>query len=119
MRFTRQAKASAVASTKAGLTDAPPVETSRRLATRSARNRLDAVIWEKKMGGAPMNVTRSSSMSRRPSSGSQPAMSTLGMPAAAGSRTPFSSPDTCARGAGMSTASLGPSPWTATIEVAL
>ena len=108
-----------MASTKAGLTEAPPVETSRRLATRRGRNRLDAVIWEKKTGGAPMKVTRSSSMSRRPSSASHPAMRTLGIPAVAGRRTPFRSPDTWANGAGMRTASWWSSPWTATMRVAL
>ena len=71
-----------------------------------------AAIWEKKTGGAPMNDTRSSSMRRTPSSGSHAAMSTVGIPAVAGMSTPLSRPDTCANGAGMSTASPGPSPCT-------
>ena len=59
-----------------------------------------------------MNETRSSSIRRTPSSGSQAAMSTAGIPAADGISTPLSSPETCASGAGMSTASLWPSPCT-------
>ena len=57
-----------------------------------------------------MNDTRSSSMRRRPSSGSHAAMRTVGIPAVAGMSTPLSRPDTCASGAGMSTASPAPEP---------
>jgi hypothetical protein len=108
-----------VASTNAGLTDAPPVETRRRLCTRSRPNAADPAIWEKKTGGAPMNDTRSSSILRTPSSGSHAAIRTVGIPAVAGMRTPLRSPETWASGAGINTASPRPSPCTPTMRAAL
>ena len=108
-----------MASTKAGLTEAPPVDTRRRLRTLSGRNAPDAAICEKNTGGAPMNDTRSPSMQARARSGSHAAMSTVGIPAVAGISTPLSNPDTCASGAGMSTASSACSPWTPTMSAAL
>ena len=119
VRLTRHPNDSLVASTNAGLTEAPPVETSRRLRTLSRPKPADPAICEKNTGGAPMNDTCSSSIRRTASSGSHAAMSTVGIPAIAGMSTPLSSPDTCANGAGMSTASSLPSPCTATMSEAL
>ena len=105
--------------TNAGVIVAPPVEIRRSDATRSASKSGSARIWEKKIGGAPMNETCSASMRSSASAGFQVAISTDGIPAIPGTSTPFRSPATCARGAGMSTASSPSSPCTDSMLVPL
>ena len=72
----------------------------------------------KKVGGPAMNVTRSCSTSDRACSGSKRRTSTARIPEAPGTSTPLSSPETWAIGAGISTASAGPSPCTRVISAA-
>ena len=64
----------------------------------------------KKVGGPARNVIRSRATSASACSGSKRRTSTDRSPAAPGTRTPLSSPEMCAIGAGMSTASEGPEP---------
>ena len=73
----------------------------------------------KNVGGPTMNVTRSRSMRSTASAGSHLAISTVPIPAAPGTHTPFCRPDTWARGAGMSTTSVGVSSCTSIISRAL
>ena len=119
VRFTRQSKVRAVSSTKAGVTDAPPLDTSRTEAMsapgRSARARAMAM---KKVGGPARNEMRSRSTSANACSGSKRRTSTERRPAAPGTRTPLSSPEMWAIGAGIRTASPVPSPWTRAISEA-
>ena len=72
----------------------------------------------KKVGGPAMNEMRSRATSASACSGSKRRTRTERMPAAPGTSTPLSSPEMWAIGAGISTASLGPSPWTRAISVA-
>ena len=72
----------------------------------------------KKVGGPAMNVTRSRSTSDSACSGSKRRTSTARIPEAPGTSTPLSSPETWAIGAGINTASAGPSPCTRVISAA-
>ncbi len=71
------------------------------------------------MGGPIMNETRCPAARRTPSSGSHFSMSTTAIPAAWGTSTELSSPETWASGEGMRATSAAPRPWAATIERAL
>ena len=119
MRFTRQSKVRAVSSTKAGVTEAPPLETSRTddtsTAGPSASTRPMAM---KKVGGPARNEIRSRATRARACSGSKRRTGTERMPAAPGTSTPLSRPEMWAIGAGMSTASDEPRPCTRAISVA-
>ena len=119
VRFTRQSKVRAVSSTKAGVTDAPPLDTSRIEDTSvpgpSARARAMAM---KKVGGPARKEMRSRATSASACSGSKRRTRTERRPAAPGTRTPLSSPEMWAIGAGISTASAGPRPWTRAINEA-
>ncbi len=72
----------------------------------------------KKVGGPARKDTRSRATSARASSGSKRRTSTARSPAAPGTSTPLSRPEMCAIGAGMSTASAGPSLCTRAISAA-
>ena len=114
MRLTRQSKARAVSSMNAGVTDAPPLETSRTDDT-SAPPPV-----------APPSARHGDEEGRRPGHERDPlarheAERLLGVEAphqhrthagGPGTRTPLSSPEMWAMGAGMSTASAGPRPCT-------
>ena len=110
VRLTVQSNASVASSTNADVTPAPPLEMSRSDATRSRENPEWAIRSTKKVGGPIMNVMRSRSMRRSACSGSHRAMNTARMRDARGRRHPLSRPEMCASGAGISTASSGPSP---------
>ena len=75
-------------------------------------------IAMKNVGGPAMNETRSSRTSPSAASGSKRRMSTARIPAAPGTSTPLSSPEMWAMGAGISTTSSGPRPWTSAINEA-
>ena len=119
MRFTVQPSTRVASSTNAGVTPAPPDDTSRSDATRSGRKPAAPINVTKNVGGPIMNVMRSASMIRSASSGSQRAMSTTFIGTTPGSSTPLSKPDTWARGAGISTASSSRNPCTRAISAAL
>ena len=105
--LARRTRADASA-TNASLTPAPPLEIRRRLATRSVEKPGACIIERKNVGGPTMNVTRSRSMRSSACSGSQRAMNTVRNGTTPGSVTPFSRPEMCAAGAGMSTQSSVP-----------
>ncbi|MGA2473570.1 MAG: hypothetical protein ABSG39_08755 [Acidimicrobiales bacterium] len=98
-----------MSSTNAGVTEAPPLETSRTDETSSpgpsARARAIAM---KKVGGPARNEILSRATRDSACSGSKRRTRTDRRPAAPGTRTPLRSPEMCAIGAGMSTASAGP-----------
>ncbi len=77
VRFTTAPNRCDASSTNATLTPAPPLDTSRRLATRSAAKPGACISPTKNVGGPTMNVTRSRSMSSSATSGSQRAMNTV------------------------------------------
>ena len=104
VRLTTQSNAAAARSTNAGLTLAPPVEIRRSDVVRSGVAPA-AMRSMKNVGGPIMNVTRSRSISVSAARGSHRSINTTRIPAAAGNSTPFSVPDTWARGAGISTTS--------------
>src|SRR5690606_33573290 len=106
-------------STNADDTPAPPDEMSRSDDTADAANEGDPIIAMKNAGGSTMNVTNSRSTSSKASSAFQRGCNTVFMAAAPGTSTPFSNPDTCESGAGMSTASPEDNPCTCTISRAL
>ena len=89
-------------------TPAPPLEIRRRLATRCGAKPGACIIETKNVGGPTMNVTRSRSMSVSAASGSQRAMKTVRNGTTPGNVMPFSKPEMCAAGAGISTQSSGP-----------
>ena len=101
------------------MTPAPPLDTSRRLATRSAEKPGADISETKNVGGPIMKVTRSRSIRSSACSGSQRAISTLVNGTTPGSVMPFNSPEMCASGAGMSTTSSTPSPCTLAMSTAL
>ncbi len=72
----------------------------------------------KKVGGPAKKLTRSRATKPRASPGSNRRTNTARRPAAPGTSTPLSSPEIWAMGAGISTASRFPRPWTRTIKVA-
>src|SRR4051794_8411503 len=84
---------------------APPLEINRILATRSGVNVSDCIIETKKVGGPTMNVTWCSSMRSIAIAGFQRAIYTVGNGVTPGSVMPFSRPEMCAHGAGISTQS--------------
>ena len=71
-----------------------------------------AAMATKNVGGPARNDTRSAATNSRACCGSKRRTSTARRPAAPGTNTPLSSPEMCAMGAGMRTASWRPSPWT-------
>ncbi len=72
----------------------------------------------KNVGGPARNEIRSRATSARACSGSKRRTRTERRPAAPGTRTPLSSPEMCAIGAGIRTASAGPRPCTRAISEA-
>ncbi len=102
VRFTRQPNARAVSSTKAGVTEAPPLETRRTDETStpgpSARARAIAM---KKVGGPARNEMLSLATRASACSGSKRRTRTDRSPAAPGTSTPLSSPEMWAIGAGI------------------
>ena len=72
----------------------------------------------KKVGGPARKEMRSRATSASACSGSKRRTRTERRPAAPGTRTPLSSPEMWAIGAGISTASAGPRPWTRAINEA-
>jgi hypothetical protein len=109
----------AVSSTKAGVTEAPPLDTRRiddtSVPGRSPRARAMAM---KKVGGPARKEMRSRATKSSACSGSKRRTRTERRPAAPGTRTPLSSPEMWAIGAGIRTASAGPRPCTRAISEA-
>ena len=119
--MTRQSNARAVSSTKAGVTDAPPLEIRRTEETLGGAPGAAAsapAMAMKKVGGPARNETRSCATSTSACSGSKRRTNTARIPAAPGTSTPFSRPEMWAMGAGISTASDRPSPCTRAISAA-
>jgi len=106
-------------STNAGVTPAPPLDTSRRLATRCARNPGVSMREMKNVGGPIMKVIAAVSMISSAASGSQRAMRLTRIGTTPGSSTALSSPEMWARGAGIKIASAGVSWWAPAMTRAL
>ncbi len=119
MRFTTAPNAADARSTNALVTPAPPHEISCIDATASGEKLGAAIIVWKKVGGPIMNVTRSRSTKSMARSGDQRSISTDVRPPAPGSITALDRPEMCAIGAGMSTVSSAPMPWTPSSDRAL